>query len=435
METYQSNGSKTFDLKKWLPGIGLAILTISLMFFFKFNKNEVSEIIEEGKANIASFYTQNLKPLLFKTDITNEDVFNFAMYKNLPIDKEKNNVIQISDTDGSSGSDVIEIKPAVWKANTDNYKSFVNYLGVNENQKAQLDSILNSYKDDLYTSVLVNQNNTVAVNPNITHLRDAILADLITFADRNSKTQLRRIVPNASSFAGNAAVQDMIASVENDSSTDYIFFTPDTIFKEAYAFDKAKFRFEVKNMESDLANLRSELKKIDFRFINGKKQESGKGSEKLNYTITDSNSYRVVLPRNLGMAVVGTTLDQIQPIIENVTKSVVAYTMNFDTTQIKFNGIEFPDAPIPPDLHFEYNLEGLEELEGLGGIISNSINIATKYAEHGQNWTEFGLKMDSMFKNVHTINNDSSLKIGLDSLMIELKKMKAEIKKEKDKND
>ena len=84
------------SIKKFLPYIFLLLLTLVLMFFFKHHKQEISRMLEEGKNNIVSFYTSNLKPLFTQTQISEEDLFNFALYKSLPLDKDKNKVLVLS---------------------------------------------------------------------------------------------------------------------------------------------------------------------------------------------------------------------------------------------------------------------------------------------------------------------------------------------------
>ena len=58
------------NFKKFLPYIVLFLLTIALMFFFKYNKRDISRIIEAGKNNLLAL-AKNLKPLLFETEINN----------------------------------------------------------------------------------------------------------------------------------------------------------------------------------------------------------------------------------------------------------------------------------------------------------------------------------------------------------------------------
>ena len=71
------------NLRKWLPALLLLVLTVVLMISFKNKRLNLGSLLEEGKTNLASFYTQNMKPLFFRTEITNSDVFDFALRKNI----------------------------------------------------------------------------------------------------------------------------------------------------------------------------------------------------------------------------------------------------------------------------------------------------------------------------------------------------------------
>ena len=123
------------------------------MIFFKQNKRIIGHMFEEGKNNLLSFYSHNLKPLLFQTRISEEDVFNFALYRSLPLDKEKNKVLFISND--QPGNQIFEIKPATYNPNTQNYNTFIQYLGMNKIEKAKSDTDKNKLIKELQ-SVLAN---------------------------------------------------------------------------------------------------------------------------------------------------------------------------------------------------------------------------------------------------------------------------------------
>ena len=54
---------------------------------------------------------------------------------------------------------------------------------------------LASYASDLQAQVLVNEKNTVAINPNIWNFNKAIAMDLISFAQRVNGKESRKLVP------------------------------------------------------------------------------------------------------------------------------------------------------------------------------------------------------------------------------------------------
>ncbi len=93
---------------KWSPAIGLAFTTIIIMVVLKSNPEIFNNLIEQQKSNITGFYKENLQPLLFAADLNNEDIFNFAMYKQLPLDKDDRQILHI-DYD-NTGKEFFEIK-------------------------------------------------------------------------------------------------------------------------------------------------------------------------------------------------------------------------------------------------------------------------------------------------------------------------------------
>ena len=50
---------------KLSPFFGFAVLSVLLMIFLKFNPQIIDRLVEQQKTNLAGFYKQNLKPLLF----------------------------------------------------------------------------------------------------------------------------------------------------------------------------------------------------------------------------------------------------------------------------------------------------------------------------------------------------------------------------------
>jgi hypothetical protein len=95
MATLNQNSSKKFRLKKWVPAITLSVFTIGLMILLKFNPDFINNFFEKQKSNLAGFYKENLQPLLYAANLTNEDIFNFAMYQQLPLDSNKQQILKL----------------------------------------------------------------------------------------------------------------------------------------------------------------------------------------------------------------------------------------------------------------------------------------------------------------------------------------------------
>ena len=91
----ENNGGFNIKAKQLIPIVGLILLTIALIVFFK-NKS-IYKIVDEQKHSLVDFYTQNLKPLLVRSAITKEDVYNFAMNNELPLDKSNRQYLKLGD--------------------------------------------------------------------------------------------------------------------------------------------------------------------------------------------------------------------------------------------------------------------------------------------------------------------------------------------------
>ena len=89
------NPASNLKLTKWIPAAALLFLTIGLMILLKFNPNFINHLVEEQKSNIAGFYKQNLKPLLYAANLTNEDIFNFAVHQQLPLDSTNQQMLKL----------------------------------------------------------------------------------------------------------------------------------------------------------------------------------------------------------------------------------------------------------------------------------------------------------------------------------------------------
>ncbi len=258
--------------RKWFPVIGVAVITTILMIVLKLNPGIMNNLLNSQKSNIKAFYKQNLKPLLYAADLSNEDIFNFAFFHRLPLDERKNQFLQLGSD--PNGHRYFEIKTAAMQPANNNLNKFVKRLKLNKKQQLQVDSILTSYAGDLQNQILVNNKNTIAINPNLWNYNKALTADLLTFAVKSNKKQFDKAVPSGFSKY-NKTVAQLVHEVKASKSNQYIFFTPDTIFSDSFNFDMKKFKHKIEKMKKELkSNVGESAKrlnafKISFNFDTG----------------------------------------------------------------------------------------------------------------------------------------------------------------------
>ncbi|HPI37185.1 MAG TPA: hypothetical protein PK397_04495 [Ignavibacteriaceae bacterium] len=279
------------------PVIAFSLLTLFFMVFWKYNPDFFDKFISEQQTNIIDFYTENLQPLIFAGTLTNEDIFNFAMNKELPLNKENNQLLSISKDE--YGNEVFEIKYAGNASGVLNLESFVRSLNLNEKQKNQVDSILESYTDEISTQVLVNDKNIVAVNPNILNYRNAIKSDLISFAANTNSAAVKQILPANFEVEQLRNFSKSIISAGSKDENIYCFIAPDTIFFNKIEINKDELKREMEKFKEEMKTHQKEIKVLKRMKFDVKVFPPDSILKHGLKIWTDSNQFRIVIPEIL----------------------------------------------------------------------------------------------------------------------------------------
>ncbi|MBK7865847.1 MAG: hypothetical protein IPJ75_01985 [Ignavibacteriales bacterium] len=177
-ENKKARGLKTF----YKPAFGLVVLTVVLMSFFKLSPEFMDDLFETQKGNIIDFYTKNLRPYFQEDELTRDDIFNFAFSQVLPIDGGGKNVISL---DESASGASFAIRQSSLGDSIMSLKEFTEKLDLDQAQQIKLNNVLKKYEDKIRGSILVNDNNTVAVNANLWNYNIALKAEILAIAAEN----------------------------------------------------------------------------------------------------------------------------------------------------------------------------------------------------------------------------------------------------------
>lgn len=407
MHTDENKKNFTSFLKQWAPITSLVVLTIGLMFFFKENRENFDRIIEKGANNLVDFYTQNLKPLFTKTDLTNEDVFNFAMDQKLPIDKENKRVIQISD--GPKGREITELKDDSYISGTNNVEQFAEYFDLDQAQRAEVDSILQNYQEDIYSSILYSDNNSLAISPKIIDLQQAILTDLMLFARETSNRKVKTAIP-ASYKIEKPIVDKAIRDLRTIENKDFIFFTPDTIFSRQIDFDQAKLKDELRKSKLEFVKLNKSLEALGINISIKEKQNSNPNKsipEVFSFEI-DTNSIKVLCPDAFKANVKIPDFEEFKLEMENLKENLKVFSFqitkdvlsNLDNFIIEdSNGvISSPEIKIDMGDIGSVIRESLKILNDENLMNGVRINIDSLIEAHPELQEEFELNLENGFE-------------------------------------
>ena len=419
---------------KWSPAIALGTATIVLMVFLKFNPGIIENLIEQQKSNIAGFYKENLQPLLFAADLNNEDIFNFAMYKQLPLDKENNQMLHLGYDE--NGKEYFEIKKEDENRDENNFEKFIVSLDLNKMQKEQIDSIMKQYAEELQAQILVNKNNTVAINSNLWNYQRAIQSDLLTFAAESNRNEFDKFIPGTVSLTSNPNIVKAVNDLRSVKNKNYIILTPDSIFSEELEFDPEQFKMDFKQMQKDLeeesANLKEQSKQLKemtykIRYDSSWKKLQDHFNLQKDFSITiDSNICRVVIPKFVIPDVHIPDVDSLFNSFDSIAKNFKFYSYSIprieyfnDKMKFHFDG--------DSSRTFEFRYFNMDSLMGAQREIMDSLK--------NFNWNNMHYLNDSLvfnnfpgFENFfHNYNGDTDIELQMKELKKELEKFRNEM--------
>jgi hypothetical protein len=286
---------KSEKLKVWYsflfrkPIIIFASVTLILMAIFRFYPGIFVGFIDEQKANLMDLYAANLKPFIFNVGLNSDDIFDFAFNRSITLDKENNQVLLFGVDE--AGKDFFEVKFEDGKKNENkvNLASFVESLELDSKQKKQFDSILLSYSDDLASQILVNENKTVAVNPNIVNYQNALKADVMAFAAQANKTAFAKIFPVNVGVHNVEDIAKLVSNVKKSDNNNYFVFTPDTIFTSSFDVDKALLKSEISRFKDQIV-VNKDMKGFDDEvrvFVRSSNSNSQRSNKELKIVVND----------------------------------------------------------------------------------------------------------------------------------------------------
>ncbi len=396
-------------LKKYIPFIGLASLTILLMIFFKINSNKGAKIFEEGKVILADFYVQNLKPLFYDSEITRDDIFEFAVNNQIPIDKEDKKSLQIGTDD--SGEEYFQIISTPEAKNENNYYAFKKILNLNESQQKLLDSLLDSYREDLYSAVLVNDDNTYAINSELHLIQKAIAYDLYEFT-----YSLKPGSSFSSSVkADQVKLDNFVYSFRKNDTNNFIVFAQDTILETSLVFDKLKLENDIEKLHFDKQKLKDQIAKNNFTVavVKDELNKLSAGiSQKSVVVRKDKKNDKVIVVNNgkINLGIPNIDLSSLSDLPKNIE---LLSNMHINLTTDSVNNQLSLSLTTNDEKSKAINFViGLDEREIEKAIEESVKNINW---ENINEWEEFGLKIDSLASSFEFEIQDSSFKIKINN--------------------
>jgi len=360
MARLSSGKEKQAGIRKWIPAFALLSVTVIIAFILKINPDIITNFWEEQKSTLAGFYKENLQPVLYAANLTNEDIFNFAFNNEIPLNNNRDQYLHLGYDD--SGKEYFEIRPAVLSVNESDYHKFLTALNLGEKEKQIVDSVIGSYAEELESQILVNDKNTLAINAKLWNYRKAIFADLITVAQKLNRTEALKFIPQRISDEERIRVVNALQHLKTVRGNQYIFCTPDSVFSDSYEFKPVKMDWELKNPDK---KLKVEIERVKQLSINLKFDSTWKQldkNRKINQSFrieVDSNICRVDIPEFYTQEIQMPDFDSINSFIEEATRKIQFYTYNIPKVEHFEEGVKIDYFEGDSILSFEFKYEDI----------------------------------------------------------------------------
>jgi hypothetical protein len=417
---------------KWSPAIVVAFTTIIIMFVLKSNPELFNNLIEQQQSNITGFYKENLEPLLFAADLNKEDIFNFAMYKQLPLNKDDRQILYI-DYD-KAGKEFFEIKNGEPKQDENNFEKFIVALNLDEVEKKQIDSIMIQYAEELEAQVLINNNNTVAINSNLWNYQRAIQSDLLAFAEKSNWQEFQKLVPKTVSYNNSRDVVLAANEMRNTRNKNYIFLTSDSVFSEPIEYNLDEYKLQLAELKNELKDQNNHLRQIQFHFKYDSAKQKLEDKLHNNFKIIyDSNLCRVEISKFDFPNIQYPDFDSLFTVYDSVANNFRFHSQYIPRIKHLDNKIQFHfDGDSLNTYEFEYYKFDLDSLMESQSEMMDSLrryNWNNLY-EFNDSLVLQGIpKLNSYFK---FYDGEIEIKLEMEKLREELEKFRGEMKQWKE---
>jgi hypothetical protein len=264
------------------------------------------------------------------------------MNNELPLDNTRQQYLLLGYDD--SGKEFFEIRSSDQKLKRESYTSFISAMNLNEEQKEIVDSILGSYGDALESQLLVNEKNTVAINPNLWNYRKAIFADVLAAAEKLNQKEFHKMVPAGIDMNDRVRIVNAVEQLKSSPSNQYIFVTPDSVFTEPYVFNPEKHELAIKRVEEEIAEKEKQIEQftLSIRFDTTLNHLSAEKRINRQFRISvDPYICRIDMPEvNIPVAEIP-DIDSMNEMIELATNNIHFYAYKVPQVEKSTTGIKF----------------------------------------------------------------------------------------------
>ena len=430
----QSVVRSPFSFRK--PVIAFAALCIIVMGVFKFQPDFFEKFIHDNKSSITDFYAKNLKPLLYATNLTHDDIFNFALNKYLPINKGNNQMLRLGTN--PAGEEFIEVKYANALPAQMSFDSFIEGLGLTGSQKKDVNKILEKYSDKIASAVLVNDKNTVAVNSQLWKYREQLRTEILSYASNANESARKKILEYDPNFHKNIAMQ--VANNTSKSgkhSNFYYCISPDSVFGTSLDIDNENLMLALQQQKEALQNGQSALRNVNITIQQGMQADANVNSGRHLRVVSGNNGCRIVIPQPMAPDVNLPDMDEMSRALDSVFSRLGNVSFNFKIDpRGRKQMYSFDFKNLPDQLNKSYKGKGKGFPKMMIDSSSGDYRLFFRDPNTGKDYTLPNLEQQYMIDSLQNllrsnIGNSKNGEAGVQEFKKEMEKMKKDMEKMK----
>ena len=175
MRKVNKGGART-GTPLWRYGSMAAAIAVLLWFASGVGVQPDSTTASTGSLNPVASFTSAFQ----NHDLTDEDVFNFAINRQIPL-QEEGSIIEI--LNAPNGEALVKLHPYSNKGSAQELMKFKELLSLYNVSEDQLEAIFEKYKPELKKSCVYHSNNQIALNTDLWQLNQALMADLLSLTN------------------------------------------------------------------------------------------------------------------------------------------------------------------------------------------------------------------------------------------------------------
>jgi hypothetical protein len=356
------------------PAVAFAAVAVALMISLRVSPEFFPNLFEEQRARIASIYERNLRPILAYNGFTNDDVFNFAFNNVIPLDREKNRGLALEAN--QAGFFTLESRDVGAERAGMDRREFAAAFELDDRELSALDSILESYSNDLASSILVGEEPGAYVNAGLPATRAALQADILCFARDANPDAYRRVFRDVE-FAEDpeTSFRSLIEREQKRDRDNYFYVNDDSVYRVSLSVDVDSL---LRDVRANAGKPRPNGDPFGPRFASSAPPDPYDSIFHQRWRVfVDSSRFRARVPRapappaiffptrawNHDNAFVA--LDSAMDQLNSVRVNVQVLSDNAGSFHVE---VSFPDSATPRQFEYRYEIRGDFRPDG-GGFV------------------------------------------------------------------